>query len=131
MRVVDTSALVAFFLREENWRELAGYMEQTLSLYLVVAEFYNALWKAVRRRYLTSDNAKRIAIYFNDYHAKNMVLEPENLYVDRALEIALENNITVYDALYIAQAQKHRKPLLTLDTKQREVARKLGISILP
>ncbi|MEM4571031.1 MAG: hypothetical protein QXE66_06970 [Desulfurococcaceae archaeon] len=37
--------------------------------------------------------------------------------MDKAFEIALSYNITVYDALYITQTLHHNKPQLTLDQK--------------
>ena len=53
-----------------------------------------------------------------------MVLEPEDRYIDAALEIALKYGLTVYDSLYIALALKNKKPLLTLDTKQKRCCKK-------
>ncbi len=35
-----------------------------------------------------------------------IITEQEDRYVKRALEIALSHGVTVYDALYIAQAEK-------------------------
>ncbi|WP_243671687.1 type II toxin-antitoxin system VapC family toxin [Vulcanisaeta sp. JCM 16161] len=58
-----------------------------------------------------------------------IVLEPEEQYMPDAFMIALRNDITVYDSLYIAQALK-RGTLLTSDKEQASVARKLGISVI-
>jgi predicted nucleic acid-binding protein len=41
--VVDASAIIAFFLREEGWESLKPYMKQTMSVDHVVKEFYNAV----------------------------------------------------------------------------------------
>jgi len=60
-----------------------------------------------------------------------MQLIREDEYLDRALEIALKEGITVYDALYISLAIHQNKPILTLDKKQREVSRKYGVTTLP
>ncbi len=131
MIVVDASALIAFLLREEGWRSIAQYMVQTMSVDHVLKEFYNALWKSVVRRYVDPSCTSKILDLLHSYVDKNMLIEPEELYLDKALEIALNYSITVYDALYIAQALHHNKPLLTLDQKQREVASKLGIKCIP
>lgn len=60
-----------------------------------------------------------------------MLIESETKYLDRAFKIALDHNITIYDALYVAQALQHGKPLLTLDQNQKKVARRLGMNTIP
>ncbi|MEM2170048.1 MAG: type II toxin-antitoxin system VapC family toxin [Candidatus Bathyarchaeia archaeon] len=129
--MVDSSALIAFFLREEGWRSIAKYIIQTISVDLALKEFYNALWKSVNiRKHISLDDAKILNL-FQSYIEKNMLIESEIKYLDKAFKIALDHNITVYDALYVAQALQHGKPLLTLDQTQREVARKLEINAIP
>jgi len=130
--VVDASALVAFFLREEGWRGLARYMVRAISVGHAVEEFYNAVWRSVRLRGVIGlEEAREIIGLFNSYREKNMVLEPEEKYVGRAFEIAVEHGITVYDSLYLAQALHHGKPLLSLDERQRAVASSLGLEVVP
>jgi predicted nucleic acid-binding protein len=68
---------------------------------------------------------------FNSYIENNLILEPGEKYVDKALNIALEAGITIYDSLYIALALDKKTPLLTLDKKQRNTALKLGVKVLP
>ena len=46
MIAIDASALVAFFLREEDWEDLKPYMKRCFSVDHVVKEFYNAVWRA-------------------------------------------------------------------------------------
>jgi len=36
-----------------------------------------------------------------------MLIESEVKYLGKAFEVALDHNITVYDALYVAQALQH------------------------
>jgi len=55
--------------------------------------------------------------------------EEEAKYLDRALKVALSYNVTVYDALYIAQALERAAPLLTSDRKQAQTAKKLGVRV--
>ncbi|BES82355.1 type II toxin-antitoxin system VapC family toxin [Pyrodictium abyssi] len=131
MIAVDASAIVAFFLREEGWEKLAEYMRETVSLDLVVKEFYNAVWKAVRLHRLGPDDAEKALALFRKYVDGNMVLRNELDYVDKGFRIALEEGITVYDALYIALALEESTPLLTLDSRQRHIAQKYGIAVLP
>ncbi|MCC6031135.1 MAG: type II toxin-antitoxin system VapC family toxin, partial [Desulfurococcales archaeon] len=83
MIVADASAVIAFFFREENWDKLRIYMKTIMSIDHVVKEFYNAIWKAVYlRRVLTIEDAERIIRLFKNYRSKNMILEPEDKYID-------------------------------------------------
>jgi len=130
--VVDATAVIAFFLREEGWLKLSEYMSTAISLDHVVKEFYNAVWKALRLRKAVGVNeAMRIIQLFKEYLKRNMILEDERNHIDSAFKIAVENEITIYDSLYIALAQSIHKPLLSLDEKQRTVAQKYDVKVLP
>ncbi|MCX8183375.1 MAG: type II toxin-antitoxin system VapC family toxin [Crenarchaeota archaeon] len=131
MIVADSSAIIAFFLREEGWGELSKYMATTISVDHVVKEFYNSLWKAVNLKRISVEEAQRVLALFKDYVKRNMELRREEEYADKALEIALENGVTIYDALYMALALHEKIPLLTLDDKQRCISKKLGITTIP
>jgi predicted nucleic acid-binding protein len=65
------------------------------------------------------------------YLEKNITLEPEVKYIDKAFNIALEKEISIYDALYIALAVDKKMPLLTLNKKQKNAALKLSVEVLP
>jgi predicted nucleic acid-binding protein len=130
--VIDASALVALFLREEDWENLKHYMEIGFSVDHVVKEFYNAVWRAAYLlKTLDYESARKVLELFNSYIENNLILEPEEKYIDKALSIALEKGISVYDSLYIALALDKKTPLLTLDEKQRDAALKLGVKVLP
>jgi len=58
-----------------------------------------------------------------------VIFESFENYLGNSVKIALNSGITVYDALYIAQAEKIGK-LLTSDEKQKKVAEKLGIDVV-
>ncbi len=132
MIAVDASALIAFFLREEGWENLAKYLVRVVSIDHVVKEFYNAVWKAtLLQKRITRDEAHTIIKLFQAYLEKNLELRNELRYLDTALEIAMEKRITVYDALYIALALEEGLPLLTLDEKQRQTAKSYGVKVLP
>jgi predicted nucleic acid-binding protein len=49
-------------------------------------------------------------------------------FVETALQIAIRNNIYAYDAYYLEIAKRLKIPLLTLDNKMIEVAKKMKIS---
>ncbi len=132
MIAVDASAVIAFFLREEGWKDLARYMVRTVSVDHVVKEFYNAVWKATYlRNRLNRRQAEEALRLFMEYLSKNIELKDEIMYINDSYRIALSTGLTIYDSLYIALAVKENLPLLTLDQRQRAVARKLGISTVP
>ncbi len=58
-----------------------------------------------------------------------VVFEPLEKYLESAIKIAINKIITVYDALYIAQAKEIGK-LLTSDEKHRKTAKELGIDVV-
>ncbi|WP_342452666.1 type II toxin-antitoxin system VapC family toxin [Thermococcus stetteri] len=64
-----------------------------------------------------------------DLMRRVLFLENPLEYLSQAREIACEKRITVYDALYIAQALKYGK-LATSDGKQGKTAEKLGVEVV-
>lgn len=50
--------------------------------------------------------------------------------ISAALKIAMEHNTYAYDAYFLECAINQRSPLLTLDRRMREIARKIGIQIM-
>jgi len=131
--VIDASTIVKYVLREEGWVRVSKYLRTSKPLYSLdhlVKETANAIWKhATVRNAISSDKALKLYSLFEKLITSEViVLENELGYMGRAVELALQHGITVYDALYIAQAEKHGK-LLTSDEKQAETARKLGIEV--
>ncbi|BEP16811.1 type II toxin-antitoxin system VapC family toxin [Pyrofollis japonicus] len=132
MIVADASALATFFLREEGWERLTPYMRLVVTLDMAVKEFYNAVWKAVKlHKFIGVSEAERILKLFRRYLAKNIVLRNELEYVDEAFRIAVEESVTVYDALYLVLALREKAALLSLDKRQRSIALRRGIEVLP
>ncbi len=132
MIVVDTSALAAIVLKEPGWRDLVKYVGNAISVDHVVKEVCNAIWKAsYLRKYLSFKEALKAYEVLELLIGKNILLHSERDYLDKALELALSHGITVYDAIYIALAIEKKAKLLTLDEKQRSVAKGLGVEVIP
>ncbi len=55
-------------------------------------------------------------------------MEPSRKYLQEALEIDMDYDIAVYDALFLAQAKSLEAELITSDKKQEDAARKLGLA---
>lgn len=132
MIVVDASALAAFIRKEPGWERLADYLKDSISVDLAVKEASNAVWKDYAlRKLIKYDMALALFKVLNRLVGVNVILEPEEKYIGEAFRIALERNITVYDALYIALAKSRKLPLLTLDLEQRKTAEAVGVKTIP
>jgi len=130
--VIDASTLAKYILHENSWEEVSRYVRNMRPLYSidhVLKEVVNAIWKHTVKNIILPEVA--IQLYSSlEKLAKSQViiLENELTYMRRAMEIALRYSITIYDALYIAQAEKYGE-LLTSDEKQGSIARELGIGL--
>lgn len=120
--VVEASVGIKLFIREEgtNLAELvfAGLGEEPpVRLYvpdLFFVECANILWKYVRRFNYAADEARRD---LNDLMQLNLAaVDTENL-LAAAFDLAVENDLTVYDACYVALANLLELPLLTADKR--------------
>lgn len=132
MIVIDSSTLAKYLLREEGWREVEKYLlKPTCSVEHMVKEVLNAVWKHTTiHKYISKNTALTIYSLLKKLIDEGIiVLEPQEKYVSKAFRIAIDNNITIYDALYIAQALEYGK-LLTSDTRQAKVAEKLGVKTI-
>ncbi len=130
MRVVDASSLAKYILREEGWREVRRHLtEEPLSLDLALAEVSNAIWKHhVLFRRASREEAEVMFGALRRLGEDVLTLEPLGRYLGRAAEVAVEEAIPVYDALYLAQAERIGV-LVTSDSVQAEAARRLGIEV--
>jgi predicted nucleic acid-binding protein len=129
--VVDASTLTAFMLKEENWRALAEYLKYALSVDHIAKEVANTIWKAYQvKKVIGASKAMQLFNILRSLLGVNILLEPEQRYLCKAFELAIDYDITVYDALYVALADGKKLPLLTLDDRQKHVAKAIGIKII-
>jgi predicted nucleic acid-binding protein len=119
--VLDTSVAAKFHVPEEHHqkaRQLQGRFEEgTPSLLApgtVLSEVFNAFWQKHRRKELTLEEVRQgwelvfelpLALY-----------APEDL-MPRAVEIAFETNVIVYDAPFLALAQDAGTVVITADDR--------------
>ena len=126
MRVIDSSVLVKYFSRESGWEEAERIiLEGVVTLDLAVKELVNAL----RKKVLKSEMSYEIAVKIirDLVESKPFPVKSQELYLVEAFAIALRNNITVYDALFIAMAKRKNLELATCDEEQAKTARKEGL----
>jgi predicted nucleic acid-binding protein len=129
--VIDASVLAGFLRKEPGWEKLANYIKNVISVDLIVKEVSNVLWKDYYvRKSVDKDTVLELYRLMKSLLGVNILLENEEKYLDDAFEIAILMGVSIYDALYIAQAKKNKLPLITLDMKQKEAAEKVGVEVI-
>jgi len=132
MNVADSSALISFFLREPGWKRVREHLDFVVTIELSKKEIYNAIWKAHKlRNRLTREQVREALGLVKEHSDCCVVLEDQDHLLDEALELALTHGLTVYDSLFVALSVIKGLSLVSLDEKQRRVARALGVEVLP
>ena len=121
MIVADASVLVKVLLKEPGWEEIS-IDQNTATLDYALVEGMNAIWKAVKRGRATTEAGRNLITVLKLLGAGMLIFETKNFF-ERGLEIALEEDVTIYDALYIALAEALSAELHTADEKQYYAAR--------
>lgn len=129
MTVIDASSLAKYLLREDNWRTIREHLEADVcSLNLALAEVSNAIWKHHVLYGRISEEEARAAFEAVNLLKDVVVFASCEDYLDKAMDIAREHTIPVYDALYLSQAEEHGT-MMTSDAAQRDVAHNMNISV--
>ena len=121
MIVVDASVLVKVLLKEPGWEEVS-IDQNTATLDYALVEGMNAIWKAVKRGRATKEAGRNLVTVLKLLGEGMLIFEAETFF-ERGLEIALKEDVTIYDALYIALAEALSAELHTADEKQYHAAR--------
>jgi len=128
-RVIDSSAIAKFLLKEKGWERVKGFLlEKPYTLELAMKEVTNAIWRRVTL--LRDIGVEKALIILNDLlELKKSLLkvEPQDPYLGQALKIAIESKIPVYDALFIVQAITKQAVLITSDERQCKLAESLNV----
>jgi predicted nucleic acid-binding protein len=97
---------------------------------LLVKETCNAVLTASRRGTITKSTFDRVIDATIRLASINVKMFPQTGLMQSAVQVAYESRLTVYDSLYLSLAQALKVPLLSLDTQQAEVARKMGLKVV-
>ncbi len=97
---------------------------------LLVKETCNAALIAARRGTIRKTTFDRVIEATIRLSSTNVKMFPQTGLMQSAVRIASESRLTVYDSLYLSLSQALKAPLLSLDTEQAEVARKMGIKVV-
>ena len=115
--VLDCSVALAWYLEGEATDFTDGLLHAIPKLEIWVPalwmlEFSNALFAAERRRRISASGRAQI-VGQASLHSLNV--DPHNLSLRQADELAGQHNLTPYDAVYFELAQRRKLPLATLD----------------
>jgi predicted nucleic acid-binding protein len=115
--VVDASVAVKWFVPEILSDEAARLLDGAFELAapdLLWAEVGNILWKKVGRHELTAAEARAVLAALARVP---LAVVPSSVLVEAALEIAVAQRRSVYDALYVALAVARAGVLVTGDER--------------
>ncbi|MPW39904.1 PIN domain-containing protein [Thermococcus sp. 101 C5] len=135
MIVIDSSVFSKFLLKEEGWKKVIPYLDPSLEPHAVdmlLIETTNAVWKYMKKyKVITREQAMGLYKQMTKLiEEKIITLEPGKKYLQEALKIAMDYDISIYDSLFLAQARNLKAELITSDKRQREVAKKIGLNAI-
>ncbi|MEM1582657.1 MAG: type II toxin-antitoxin system VapC family toxin [Candidatus Bathyarchaeia archaeon] len=116
--VLDTSAVVKWFIREDEYAEMREirdlFIQGKLEIYipsLLFTEFANAL------RYTSGITTEDVVKALNALKTLHLNVVNDLDLLPEAVEIAFNTDITVYDAIYVTLAKTMKSKIITYDTK--------------
>lgn len=119
--VVDSSVVIKWFvtepLSEQARRVLQEYEAGEVTLFapdLLAAEIGNIVWKKYRLQGLAKTDAEQIIAAFRDLEI-TLISSAELL--EKAFQIAMAHERTVYDSLYIALSEREQCVFITADER--------------
>jgi predicted nucleic acid-binding protein len=133
--VVDASVVIKFYLAEQDSDLAAELLEggagtvaaERTAPDLLYLECGNILWQRVRRRALAAPDARAKP---TELLALDLTIWDANGLVERALDLALLHDVSVYDGSYLALAELLDIPLVTADEALERKAAGAGVEIV-
>ncbi len=125
--VLDVSATIPALLNEKEGQEtmeMISSADSVIAPELFIAELGNVLWKYVNFAGLDKEKAQELL--FLGMNSIDHFFEQSG-FIAEALKLAFDNNISVYDSMYLTLCQLHDHKLLSKDAKLNQVARKLNL----
>ncbi len=133
--VVDASVGIKLFVEEDDSaqadRLFQQLEEQPDSRFYVPDLFFvecaNILWKYVRHFGYPAENARQDVA---DLHSLALLSVSTADLIVSGLELAIEHQITAYDACYAALAQQNQIPMITADRPLAQKLHNSGIEVM-
>ena len=116
--IVDSSVAIKWFIFEVQSEEARRWRDVSLDLHTFSVffelEIANVLWKKIRRDSFPATEAMAI---FSAIPLLPVIRHEERPLLDKALDLAIQTQRTVYDCLYLALAITLSGRLLTADER--------------
>jgi predicted nucleic acid-binding protein len=132
--IVDASVVVEYLIAGPYTPHVQAFFNQITAVdRLTVPEFCllectNVIWKQVRFGDMPRGDAERLLRVLRTLKLNRA---PMKRLLDRALDIALNNSLAVYDSGYIALALHYGYPLISIDQPQIRAAAAEGVTLIP
>ena len=132
--VLDCSATMSLFLPDEEMHDISSKVTELLKTHTCYVpsiwyyEVYNVILTCIKRKRLNEDQVSSITKLVRKLPIK--IDNSFNLTANNILNIAKNNNLSIYDAAYIELALRIKCPIATLDKKVLHVANALNIKII-
>ena len=125
--IADTNTFLAVALDEPEKKNIIALTinKELIAPEVLPFEIGNALSALVKRKRLTDSEAM-----LTWKATQKIPVDLRSVNIEKALAIALENNIYAFDAYFIECALSFRCPILTLDRRLQTVAQSYGIKIV-
>lgn len=126
--VLDASILVQTIVKEkytDTSLNLVSTLKTIIVPSLTLYEVGNALVTLTRRQYINKDDAIRKFKTVNSIPT----LDIKNVKLSKAIDLAIELKINLYDASYLALAIETDAPLITADNELHEKGKKAAKTI--
>jgi predicted nucleic acid-binding protein len=130
--VIDSTLLVAYLLQEKghDLEKISELLKNgVLSCELIIWESANAILTSERRGAISSEDSGKVLEALQELITINIKVMPQLELVSEAFRIAKENNLAVYDAVFLAACKSPKSGFASYDGRQLNVARKLGIRV--
>jgi len=128
--VLDSSAAVEFILNRTGKESIESFLltaDSVIAPDIFISEISNVFWKYHKFESLRLDICEELI-------EKSIQLidrfESSNELYRESFHLSCENNLTVYDSLYMVLARRNHASLLSIDKKLNEAAKSNGIKIL-
>ncbi len=125
--ILDTSVVIAIIGSREERKSILEIIDGydfvcPESIYLEIGNAVSAMFK--RSRITLNEGIELIEGF------QKTEIQTVSLNLSRAVEISHKFNIYAYDAYVIECAERLKSPLVTLDSKMKEVAENLGVTLI-
>lgn len=127
--VLDSSIIAAIFFSEKSSSKAAHKVENSelVTVDLARAEVANVAWKRVNLFDQDQEVITQALKMSMDFIETSCEVIPTRELVEDSFQIALKENISFYDSLFLAASQLENVPLLTLDKKLKKASKMVEI----